>query len=291
MLEIPKVREYDQGIITVHAVNNLGEAEASTELIVHPNEDYRLKLTHQETLTTTYEAQRRKLLELKSARPEVKLHTANAVQIERAVQEHQQQVLESTKQEKLPQTQLKKVEKPGAPAEPEAVQPTEKPQLQKPKDQPKSKHPIAQPPQFTKPLSNVQVTEGRPVTLEVEFEGFPPPQITWYREGFEVHQSPDFQITQETHKSTLYMPEVFTDDQGMFMVKAHNPYGMMQTKAMVVVMPDTSKVVETVPTFVSKLHHMTATIGEPVSFTIQLKEEPTPSYKVEWFKVSYDEIS
>lgn len=83
------------------------------------------------------------------------------------------------------------------------------------------------------------------------------------------------------------MPEVFSDDQGMYMVKAYNPYGMMQSKAMLAVEPDLNKVRETVPTFVSKLSSMTATLGEPVSFSIQLKEEPSPNHKVEWFKVSH----
>lgn len=41
------------GVVTIHAVNNLGEAEATTQLIVHPVEDLRLKLHHQEV--STYE--------------------------------------------------------------------------------------------------------------------------------------------------------------------------------------------------------------------------------------------
>lgn len=289
LLEIPKVREYDQGIVTVHAVNNLGEAEASTELIVHPNEDFRLRLHHAEGLMPTYEAQRRKLLEMRTERPEIKTHSANAIQIERAVQQQKMEIHQAEAEKRLPKTpQLKKTEKPSEET-PQSTPTVEKPQLHKvdQTDRPKTKQPIAQPPQFTHPLSAVKVTEGQPVTLEVEFEAFPPPQITWYRESFEIRPSTDFQVTTEAHKSTLYMPEVFSDDQGMYMVKAYNPYGMMQTKAMLVVEPDTSKVVETAPTFVSKLTNITATLGEPVSFTVQLTETPTPSYKVEWFKVSY----
>lgn len=83
------------------------------------------------------------------------------------------------------------------------------------------------------------------------------------------------------------MPEVFADDEGMYMVKATNPYGMMQSKAMLIVEPDSSKPKETAPRFITKLKHMTGTVGEPVSLTIQLEEQPTlPTYKVEWFKVS-----
>lgn len=122
----------------------------------------------------------------------VKPHTSSAMQIERAVQQRQQTVYEAPK---LPETKLKKVEKPKQ-AEPEPVKPAEiKPVLKgAPKTPPKPKHPIAQPPQFTKPLSPVKITEGTPVTLEVEYEGFPPPHISWYRESFEIKPSNDFQV-------------------------------------------------------------------------------------------------
>ena len=139
-----------------------------------------------------HQIQRRKLMELRAVQPEVKASATTALQIERAVQERQQTVQDSPK---LPQTQLKKVEKP-APPEPEKpvevkqVQPAQKP----PKTLPKPKHPIAQPPQFTKPLSPVKVVEEQSATLEVEFEGFPPPQISWYRESFEIKPSNDFQV-------------------------------------------------------------------------------------------------
>jgi len=63
-----------------------------------------------------------------------------------------------------------------------------------PKKAPKPKQPIARPPSFIKPIAPVKVTENHPATMEVEFEGFPPPQITWYRESFEIHPSPDFQV-------------------------------------------------------------------------------------------------
>lgn len=43
-LSIPRVREYDAGQIRVTARNPLGEAEASTSLIVLPREDWRSRL-------------------------------------------------------------------------------------------------------------------------------------------------------------------------------------------------------------------------------------------------------
>ena len=44
ILEIPKVREYDNGTVRVVAKNPLGEAECSTTLVVIPREDWRSRL-------------------------------------------------------------------------------------------------------------------------------------------------------------------------------------------------------------------------------------------------------
>ena len=44
MLEIPKVRDYDSGLIRVVAKNPAGEAECSTTLTVLPREDWRARL-------------------------------------------------------------------------------------------------------------------------------------------------------------------------------------------------------------------------------------------------------
>ena len=68
--------------------------------------------------------------------------------------------------------------------------------------------------------------------FSVEFTGYPPPVIQWFREGFEIQTSRDFQIMTTPTRSTLYIPEVFPEDTGMFTVKIHNQYGMAQCKAM-----------------------------------------------------------
>lgn len=52
-----------------------------------------------------------------------------------------------------------------------------------------------EPPVFVKPLRPSRVTEGKPVTLEVQFKGYPPPIISWYRDSFEIRPSHDFQVT------------------------------------------------------------------------------------------------
>lgn len=68
--------------------------------------------------------------------------------------------------------------------------------------------------------------------FSVEFTGQPPPVIQWFREGFEIQTSRDFQIMTTPTRSTLYIPEVFPEDTGVFTVKIHNQHGMAQCKAM-----------------------------------------------------------
>lgn len=67
--------------------------------------------------------------------------------------------------------------------------------------------------------------------LQVYFKGIPPPVITWYRDGFEIHPSRDFQISTTETSSSLHIPEVFAEDSGLFTVKAYNKFGMVQCKA------------------------------------------------------------
>ncbi len=71
-----------------------------------------------------------------------------------------------------------------------------------------------------------------PHRFSVQYSGAPTPVITWYREGFEIQTSRDFQIMTTATRSTLYIPEVFPEDTGMFTVKIQNQYGMAQCKAM-----------------------------------------------------------
>ena len=71
--------------------------------------------------------------------------------------------------------------------------------------------------------------------LDVHFVGNPTPDIHWYREGIEIQPSRDFQITLLPGKSFLYIPEIFPEDAGLYMVRANNPYGMAECKARLVV--------------------------------------------------------
>lgn len=66
--------------------------------------------------------------------------------------------------------------------------------------------------------------------MEVNFSGYPYPDITWFREGIEIKSSNDFRITTLNNKSFLLIKEVFVEDQGQFTVRASNQFGLAECK-------------------------------------------------------------
>ena len=71
--------------------------------------------------------------------------------------------------------------------------------------------------------------------MEVNYTGFPTPEIRWYREGVEIQPSRDFQISHLYQKSFLVVPEVFLEDAGTFTVRAISAIGMAECRALLVV--------------------------------------------------------
>ena len=52
-----------------------------------------------------------------------------------------------------------------------------------------------EPPKFVKPVTGIQVMEGQPAHFEALVNGQPAPEVTWFREGHQIHHSEDFQVT------------------------------------------------------------------------------------------------
>ena len=49
-------------------------------------------------------------------------------------------------------------------------------------------------------LQNIAASEGQVVVLECRVRGAPPMQVQWFRQGSEIHDSPDFRILQKSKK-------------------------------------------------------------------------------------------
>nr|XP_033797944.1 palladin isoform X3 [Geotrypetes seraphini] len=99
--------------------------------------------------------------------------------------------------------------------------------------QEESRNTICCPPTFTKELQNTTASEGQVVVLECRVKGAPPLHVTWFQQGTEIHDSPDFRILQKKPRSaaeheeicTLVIAEAFPEDAGAFACTAGNEYG------------------------------------------------------------------
>ncbi|CAK7307502.1 Coiled-coil domain-containing protein 141 [Vulpes lagopus] len=64
-----------------------------------------------------------------------------------------------------------------------------------------------QAPGFSRLLSNVTVTEGSPVTLEVEVTGFPEPTLTWYKKGQKLSADGHLQVLHKETRHSVFIPK------------------------------------------------------------------------------------
>jgi hypothetical protein len=53
----------------------------------------------------------------------------------------------------------------------------------------------AEPPSFKQPINGFHIGEGQMVRFEAIVSGLPQPEVTWFREGHQIHHSDDFQVT------------------------------------------------------------------------------------------------
>ena len=91
------------------------------------------------------------------------------------------------------------------------------------------------PPQFVEPLKNLAAVEGTKVTLEGMVKGKPEPTVKWFKEGKEISDSADFQISYRNNRVSLTIPEIFEEDAGRYLCKAENQAGTQQSSAELIV--------------------------------------------------------
>ncbi|XP_063166621.1 palladin isoform X2 [Candoia aspera] len=105
-------------------------------------------------------------------------------------------------------------------------------------------------PIFTKELQNSTASEGQVVVLECRVRGAPPLHVLWFRQGVEIHDSPDFRILQKKPRSaaepeeicTLVIAETFPEDAGTFACTASNDYGSVTSTAKLTVLSASSEI-------------------------------------------------
>ncbi|XP_041578461.1 coiled-coil domain-containing protein 141 isoform X6 [Vulpes lagopus] len=86
-----------------------------------------------------------------------------------------------------------------------------------------------QAPGFSRLLSNVTVTEGSPVTLEVEVTGFPEPTLTWYKKGQKLSADGHLQVLHKETRHSVFIPKVCEADAGLYVARAQNSSGILSS--------------------------------------------------------------
>jgi titin len=92
-------------------------------------------------------------------------------------------------------------------------------------------------PAFQVPLENMTVAEGDDCTLECVIVGRPEPEVTWYRNGIPIRDSPFHQFRTHGEVRKLILKGVDTISEGEYMVKVANDKGECQSTCSLRVMP------------------------------------------------------
>ena len=91
-------------------------------------------------------------------------------------------------------------------------------------------------PKITEKVKSQRAPDGAQVEFVCKVEGYPRPQITWFRQTAIIKPSPDFQIYyDDNNMATLVIKEVFPEDAGTFTCVAKNCVGFASSSAELVV--------------------------------------------------------
>ena len=83
---------------------------------------------------------------------------------------------------------------------------------------------------ITKPSSSVTVREKQNVTLHCKAAGFPPPIITWHKDGQVIEDE-----RRQLNKRKLEIKEIEFEDHGIYTCTAENLLGRVQLSVNVTV--------------------------------------------------------
>jgi len=107
-------------------------------------------------------------------------------------------------------------------------------------------------PVFVNKLESRDVFESTPVKLECDVEGFPLPEITWYKDGAAISRADSHRkLTYEDGSCSLYIDRVRTEDEAEYVCEAKNEHGSDSTWAELMV----EKLIEGMEQLVREEYH------------------------------------
>lgn len=86
-------------------------------------------------------------------------------------------------------------------------------------------------PKFTQLLQDLTIVDGEQLQLSCQVEGDPEPQISWSKNGKLITSSDIIDLKYKRGTATLIINEVFPEDEGVYVCKATNSIGSVETKS------------------------------------------------------------
>lgn len=78
-------------------------------------------------------------------------------------------------------------------------------------------------------MPELTVPHGEPLKLSCGAEGYPPPKVTWYKDGTPLKERPEFDIRYQNGEASIEIPESGEGDAGVYSCVASNPSGQDST--------------------------------------------------------------
>ncbi|XP_078042862.1 uncharacterized protein LOC144473128 isoform X2 [Augochlora pura] len=132
-------------------------------------------------------------------------------------------------------------------------------------------------PRFVSPITGMIVDQGSDVVLEGIIDGYPPPSITWSKNGQELKSRDGLMISYAHNHIRLELKNVNVKDAGRYTCTASNDVGSASSTADLVV-----KKTIFPPVFGRRLQAQVVKRGDRVNMEVEITGTPEPT--VSWFK-------
>uniref|UniRef100_A0A913I9R6 Ig-like domain-containing protein n=1 Tax=Strongyloides stercoralis TaxID=6248 RepID=A0A913I9R6_STRER len=155
-------------------------------------------------------------------------------------------------------------------------------------------------PHFIRPLIDRRVIVGQKVHLDCEIKGHPCPVIKWLKDGQNVTNCPDYELSQDGDHFRLLIKSAQFPDCGRFTVQAMNAAGIKQSTCMLIVAPAPTPVPgatisisnspappqtpvgSCAPIFLKEPQHQPLKIGNSAVIEARIVGNPQP--QIYWYK-------
>lgn len=136
---------------------------------------------------------------------------------------------------------------------------------------------VLQQPSIKTDLCDVELNEGTPLQLKIEYSAFPTPNIIWTHNGERI--SPDdkrYNLLSKNGIATLTLLDASVSDGGEYRVEVNNEAGSASTNAIVSILSANVNDLDK-PIFVIGLYNRTVEAGKAIELNVRVSGTPEPT--------------